>query len=188
MKKIVFTTLLILGLALPAQAASLLFSSTTTDIFVGDTLSIDINIADLAGIPLAGYDFGISYDETIFTFTGYSFSDALGILDIDAFDASPVSTPGTANVALGSLLDGIDLLPLQQDDPLALVTLTFEAAAAGQSAFGFSWVEMTDADYNSIAADISDILTASATPVPAPSAVSMFALGLLSLAGITRRR
>jgi len=90
---------------------------------VGDTLSVPINVDDLAGTPVTSYQFSLSYDASLLAFSGL---DLAGTLSQTWVVDANEPTPGNLVVA------GIDALPLAGDGLLLNLTFTLLAGSGGE--------------------------------------------------------
>jgi MYXO-CTERM domain-containing protein len=170
--------------ALPRAAAavsiSLVPSSATVN--VGDTVTIALEVSALAGAAVGGFDVDVSFDPSRFTWVDVVWSGALG--DVGAGEQLPgdvVAGPGSVNVASVSLLDPVTLAGLQ-GDPLTIVSLTFQATAAGTGAFALT-AQLADAFAGGL--PLGSQTGTSVDVVPEPALATLLALGALALA---RRR
>lgn len=111
-----------------------------TSVTVGDSFSVDINIAGL-GLPPAtevgSFDVFIGFDPALLTPTGVSFSLSLG--DPQAFEALTAQSFGSdfVEAAEVSLLSNSQLDSLQTSSMLTLATLSFKAISSGTTSFSY---------------------------------------------------
>jgi hypothetical protein len=114
MRKIAIGTLMVaLGLLLAgvAPAATIGFVPSDSTVLVGDTITVDIVLSDLAGEVVSAYDLDVIYDASVVSATGVSFSGMLGDpLFFEAFQDSDLSVAGLVDLAELSLLSDAALL------------------------------------------------------------------------------
>jgi len=177
----------LLALALPraTQAVSIALDPPSQAVDRGDTFTLTLPASALAGAAIGAFDVDVSFDAAHVAFVGAAFSNALG--DLALGDALPDVVPGagTLNLASVSLLDPITLAALQ-GDPVALVTLTFQATAAGAAAFGLDSALLSDAFAVAL---VLESKTGATVDVPEPGAALLVLGPLLALAtGAALRR
>ncbi len=191
MKKVLLSVLLILGLALPAQAVSvpsLSFAPDASEYTVGDIVTVDINISDLLS-PLASYDFDVMFDDAILAFQNHALGSELGP---DSFEFGFGDLGGGMISLAEATTNDISAQPAS----FTLATLTFEAAAVGQADLSFSVID--DIDQNlfqgffdessmDMGVDFTDTAIITVNAVPVPSTIGLLSFGLLGLAGMIRR-
>ncbi len=165
-----------------AAAVSISLTPASQTVNVGDAFTLTLEAGALASAAVGAFDVDVSYDATRVTLVDVTFSSALG--DVGLGEQATDVVTGTGSVSLGSvsLLDPITLAALQ-GDPVALVSLTFEAIASGAAAFGIDTAQLTDA----FAAALSiGSQTGATVDVPEPALAWLLALGAGALA--VRRR
>jgi hypothetical protein len=170
---------------LPRTAAALSISFTPPGQFVGvgGSVTLVLEASALAGAAVGGFDVDVSFDAALFTLTDVTFSGSLG--DVGLGEQSTDVVNGIGSVSLGSvsLLDPLALDALQ-GDPVALVSLTFQAVAIGAGAFVVEAVQLSDAFGAELV--IGSVTPATVDVVPEPALAWLLALGAGALA--MRRR
>jgi hypothetical protein len=166
-----------------AAAVSIALLPSQPSVNVGGPLTLTLQASALAGAAVGGFDVDLTYDASRFTLIDVVFGGALG--DVAAGDQLTDVVSGTGTVSLGSvsLLDPV-ALALLQTDPLALVSLLFEATAPGAGAFGIEAALLSDAF--GAALTIGSQTGTSVDVVPEPALALLLALGAGAL--VRRRR
>lgn len=179
---------LLLGLpATPALAqATLGFAPSTAVMALGDTIDLDIVFSERpAATPVGFFDIDVVFDPTVLSFTGISFSDALGNIALgEAVNASlpPDPAGGVINLAVLSLLP---TLPAQSVSPV-LGQISFSAIGLGSAGVGFGFAAIESLQGDAFAFSAVD---AAVSVVPEPAAFWLLGAGVLALlAGTSRRR
>lgn len=162
-----------------AAAVSIALLPSQPSVSVGGSLTLTLQASALAGAAVGGFDVDVSWDVTRFALIDVVFGGALG--DVGAGDQLTDVVNGIGSVSLGSvsLLDPVTLAALQSD-PLALVSLVFEATGAGAGAFGIDAALLSDAF--GAALTIGSQTGASVDVVPEPALALLVALGAGALA------
>jgi hypothetical protein len=166
-----------------AAAVSIALVPSQSSVNVGDPLTLTLEASALAGAAVGAFDVGVGFDAARFTLVGVSFGGGLG--DVLAGDQLTDVVSGAGSVSLGSvsLLDPLELAGLQ-GDPLALVTLTFQATLAGSAAFTIDTALLSDAFAAALAIGSATGPTVDVVPEPALALL----LGLVAAALERRRR
>lgn len=178
---------LFLVCSMPSQAALITIIPSNTQVFVGQTISFQIQLSELApGEVLALFDFTFLIDETFFSLQSVLFGQALG-------------GPGDSEQYIDGLaffessyLTDVDLL-VKQVGSFTLLTLNFKTMMPGMdqlvllsiNPFGLLNYDFLEIDAQIRSTSVS-ILTRP-TSVPTPATLSMMLLALLLLY-LTRRR
>ncbi len=173
------------------EALTISFAPSSQTVNVGDAVSVDIVVSDLAGEIVSAYDLDVTYDSSILSATGVTFGLLLGDESwFEAFNASDISLAGLVDFAQLSLLSDAELGTLQPDS-FTLATLEFLAIGPGTSSLDFVF----DA-FNDIKGLNAGILEPSAgsggvtvsNPIPEPGAALVFGLGALIVGGAATGR
>lgn len=188
--KFILTFLTFLFVSGPSFAATLYFLPTTSSIYVGDSINVDIFISGLGNDNLAAFDFNVNYDDSILTFISYTLYDGLGMIDssdplADATDLSWGDLGGgVINLSELSWLPDFN----SQADTFTLATLSFTGIAKGNGTLSISNTILSD----ELGAPLDTISNTAgitvAAPVPEPGTMGLFSIGLLGLAGVYRRK
>jgi hypothetical protein len=158
---------------------SLALTSPTPNVFAGDSVTLDLDVADLgAAMTLGGLVIEVTYDPALFAFQSATFSGALGIADASldhAIDPGAgmagfaFDRPGVVSIYLVSLLDAAALAALQSG-PFPLADLVFTAIAPGTGSFDLANAELVDGAQPPVALTATTqgtAVTAAAAPIPA---------------------
>lgn len=165
-----------------ADAVSIALVPSQPSVNAGDPLELTLEASALAGDAVGAFDVDLGFDPALFALVGVSFGGGLG--DVLAGDQLTDVVSGAGSVSLGavSLLDPVELAGLQSD-PLALVTLTFQALAAGSAAFTIDAALLSDAFAAALAIESATGTTVEVVPEPALAWLLAVAAG-----GLARRR
>jgi hypothetical protein len=180
-KKIAGAAALTLACAQAWAVPTLTFSTPSTPAAVGSTVNVDVRIAGIS--DLVGYQFGVSFNNTLLHLNGVSAGSFLNGGDMTSFgsyDADP--TDGT----LDYVFDATPGAGVSGDGVLA--TLSFDTLGAGISALSFLNVEFLDSSLNDIAVVATPgalQIGAPASDVPEPASLALFGIGA---AALLRRR
>jgi hypothetical protein len=156
-----------------AHSALIGFQPDTAFADTGDSISLNLVISDLGNFApdsLGAFDISIGFDASALSFTGYSFGDYLGDLDLfEAIDASAGDLGGAVNVAEVSLLPAA-LLDALQPDTFILATLNFsviDLAAGADTLLSVLSAQLADASGFEIEnPGLGSALIQSTVPVP----------------------
>jgi len=183
-----------------AQAITLGFDPVSQNVYLGDSVSVDLVISELGdgmADSLSTFDLIIDFDETILSFSSVTFGDPilgdqLDLLDEDSFysDTAGVDTVNIYELSFDSPSD----LNSSQASSFTLATLTFDANEIGTSPLGYSapsipFIVLGDAT----GAELSSKTTFSTgsitviAPIPEPASIILFSTGMLLLTGLRRR-
>jgi hypothetical protein len=165
-----------------AAAVSIAVVPSQTSLNVGDSLSVTLEASALAGAAVGAFDVDLGFDPARFSLSGVTFGSALG--DVGAGEQLTDVVSGTGSVSLGtvSLLDPVTLAGLQTD-PLALVTLVFEAVGAGTGAFTIDAALLSDAFAAALAIDGQTGASVEVVPEPALALLLVFTAGAFGRRG-----
>jgi len=150
----------------------------------GSTISVAVNVADVAG--LAGYQFSLNYNQDVLHFTGYSAGGFLGSGGAATDEFYVSDDPGSISYVIGTIFG---------DDTVsgsgALAYFTFETLGAGVSALTLSDVLLLDSNINDIAATVIGASVTVETPtgdVPEPASWMLVGAGLVAAGALRKRR
>lgn len=184
---------LALGLLWSAQAAR----AVTIDVVPsaatvppGSSLTIDVVVSGLgnfASPSVGGFDLDLTFDDSLFAFTGIVFGPFLG--DPTMGEASTMSSVvgGTLSADELSLLPAASLDALQPDS-FILFSATFDAIAVGTGTFDVDVLTSTVSDELAAALPIdavapASVVTGTVIDIPTLSQWGLILLVLLLLAG-----
>lgn len=198
MKKLLFLLTLILSISLLAGhsfAVSLSLDPVSQQINLSDFFNLNLNISGLGNYQppsLGAFDLGIIFDPGILSFSSVNFGPFLGDLSIGEADANiDTSIPGVIGLDETSWLYTFELDALQADS-FTLATLTFQGIGLGTSLICIdgSSVNLSDGVGQDLPLSYYGITDAGVTvnnPVPEPSTVILFFLGLVGLVGLQKK-
>lgn len=172
-----------------AEAVSISLLPSSPSVTLGNTISIDIVIADLGiGVPptVAAFDLDVSFLASVLSFVSADFGDDLGILGIETLAPSVnlLAGPTRVDLALQSLLPNATL-DANQPSTFVLATLHFVALAEGESPLAITQAVLANTAGGGIGATRNGA-SVTVLPVPEPSIALLLALGLGGL-GLRRR-
>jgi hypothetical protein len=193
-KSVVTLAGLLSTLALPATAFSATISALTPaqPIGVGDQTQVNLRISGLGEFTapsLGGFDFEVSYDGSVVSLTGVSFSTWLN--GPDPWLPPKWEVTGAGSVSLDEVSwESQEFLESLQPDAFLLATLYFDGVAQGTSDIGISnprglKFALTDAVGQGLPVDTVD---GSITVVPLPAAAWLFGSAVIGMAGLGWRQ
>ncbi len=181
---------LVAGVSGQAAAASLQMQPSLDTIAVGDSVSVQVTIADmfdLAAPSLGSYDLDVNFDAGVLSYSSITWGtqlDLFGLGSLQAIDTAQVAS-GLLNIYEVSYDDVADLDSLQLND-FTLFTLTFTAIDPGFSALTLNVNDLGDSLGIGIAPSSVGNASVTVSEVPLPATLPLFAAGLLTL--MRRRR
>ncbi|MBW2294140.1 MAG: hypothetical protein JRG94_17780 [Deltaproteobacteria bacterium] len=166
-----------------AHALTIALEPSVSSVTVADSFDVALTISGLtagAAPSLGVYDINVLFDSSIFAFSGVAFGDP-GLGDQLAFGFSLTDyalIAGGVNIFEVSL-DSVATLNTSQAGAFTLATLSFDAIAAGTSAFTLNNVILGDAYGDPLYVDEVLDSSASASVIPEPSSAILFVIGAL---------
>jgi hypothetical protein len=176
---------LLAGATTGAHAATISFSPVTQNVNIGDTAFVDLVISGLdLDEEVGSFDVDVTYNDSVVGFVGYTLGSGLGT-GADIIDLSLGDLGGLIDIAVLSLLDELDLGPLQGAS-FVLARLEFTALANGVSPLVYA--QSIFADGAGLELDVdTDTGAIRVGEVPEPVSLLLFGAGAAALA-IRRRR
>jgi len=176
----------LLSASTAAQAITLSFEVSSSEVSVGSSVDVNVVISDLtdsAAPSLGTFDLDVLFDPALFGLAGVAFGDPVLGDQLDLFDMGSLSgyddsIPGTVNVFEISFDLPGDLDDLQAGS-FTLFTLTFDALAEGTSSRGAANLTLGDALGDPLSVDVYPG-SITATALPEPAAASLVLLGACS--------
>lgn len=150
----------------------------------GTTLSVGVEVANLAGDIVSAYDLNVKYDSSLLTNPSVIFGTLLG--NASAFEVLESGTgtdtaPGLVDFAAVSLLSDATLLALQAPNAtVTLATLSFDVLTNGVASLDIVFGPNDDVK----CADAVQCI--SGTGVPEPGAIALLLTALLGCGATTR--
>lgn len=197
--------------SVPANAAIIDVSAPITNLTIGEHVYVDFNILGLTGAigdSLSAFDLDILFDDSVFSFTGFDFTDPvlgnnqLDLPEIGAFSFyGNVFDPGNGVLDVYGVSGNSDLvLDADQANDFRFLGLTFLAIAETSSS-GISinltdpYLLVLDSDFGDLdisyapaQVDIAVSSSAPSTPVPEPSTLLLLTMGMPFLSSRIRKR
>jgi hypothetical protein len=140
MKKRILCLVIMLGLGMQANATVIGFSPSSSNVGIGNSVSVDLVISDLGDDILTAFDLSILYDDTLLSFDGFEFGTDCGgfsCLDVLGFDGNILDAIdwGFGEVEVYEIsFDFDEDLELLQPNDFTLGTFTFTGLEFGISA------------------------------------------------------
>ena len=187
----------------PANAISIGFQPVFQPVNLTDTFEVDVVISGLSSAQeiVSAFDLAVTYDPGIINATAVTFGTRLG--DLSALEADSGFTPGAGRIEFfeSSFISDADLLS-SQPDSFILATLSFSTLAAGTTPLlfdpivipgnvlypGINVVGLDAIDLNPDVGSGSVTIIGQSSQVPAPDALWLIIIGLISLAKIQADR
>ena len=162
---------------------------------IGDQVDVDVRISGLgnnAAPSLGAFDLDVTFNDSGLDFASLTFCDPVlgNQLDLFGFGFNPSGFAENPDPAVGLAdffeisLDAPSDLDTFQADSFILATLSFDVEALGASLLSFSSVLLSDSLGNALTATTSSAIIA----VPEPATLTLFAVGLVAMGFLTRRR
>ena len=175
-------------LAPEARAVSLALTPVSSVAAVGGSVAIAVEIAGLGnGAPptLSSFDLDVTFDPSVLSFQSATFGSALGT-GFDVFTSAGLDGTSAVNLAEASLLDSATL-DASQPGSFTLATLIFQAIVPGVSPLSIADAILADTSSipggNQIFVDSFGAASVTVAPIPEPSALLVFATGVLLVRG-----
>lgn len=173
---ILFTSLLLL-LSAPvfADPIELVVAPSDTEIILGDTVSVDVNVSGLGdgeAPSLSSYDLILQFDSLILSFLSVDWGTELGLFSLQLEESVP---GGHSFVEIS--FDFPDDLDLLQPPAFTLFTAHFSSIATGVSPLVLDTIALGDSLGNSLESNTTN----SSVTVKNPSSVGVPEPGVLSL-------
>jgi hypothetical protein len=199
MKVFLIAALLVAVLTVaPGQAIQLSFEPSGQTRDIGDPVSVDVVVSGLetgaAPEIVSAYDLDVTWNPAILGFTSVTFGPSLGG-PLDAVQQA-VLTSGRLDFWEMSFLSDADLDALQGNS-VVLVTLGFQALAAGTSPLTFDAVTFPGIDVKGsnaavLALDVNGgsvtVRDGGSPPVPEPGTLFLLGAGMVGVICMRRRR
>ena len=199
MKRLFCLTLVLQFVAAAVTAASVSLDADrdTSTLAPGDTFVLSVLFDDEGGDGLSGFGTNLTFDTSVLSYTGASFSPVFaalsspGIANSGGFAVQNITGASTFPIPGGQLVTGTNV---------SLVDLTFEALAPGTTTIAFSNVAASFANLASNpfagftpfdpAAPLSQqaTVTAPIAPIPLPSSAALLGGAAIAVVALRKRR
>lgn len=186
MKSRILCLLLLAGLSLNAQAITISFSPSDSQVDPGGTTNVDLVISDLGDEILTAFDLDVLFDSTILQYDGFSFGTGLDTFGFGTINGDTDFGGGLVNLFEISFDFDEDLIDFQPDD-FVLGTFTFTGIGLGTSALdifllGLAGQFVFDADLGfDVPSSLQADTQSGSIEVPEPGTLILFLSGLLGI-------
>jgi len=186
MKSKFLCLLLLVGFSFQAQAITIGFNPSDSQVEPGGSISVDLVIGDLGDDILAAFDLDVLYDSTILGFDSFTFGTGLDTFGFGTLNGVTDFGAGLINVFELSFDFDADLIDFQPND-FVLGTFTFTGDAIGISALDILIFDLAGAFVfdEDLGFDVPTSLQADtqsgSIEVPEPGTLLLFASGLLGM-------
>ena len=199
-------------LSVSAQAITIGFEPVWQDVMSGDTAVVDLvifGLGDGVSPSLGSFDIDVTFESSILALDTTDV-DMDSVIDSVVLDPTPnligggtqldifglggnfvsagLISPGVLNISDVSL-DFPLYLKDYQADTFTLATLTFDTIGLGLSSLGLANVILGDEYWNPLAAVLNTAsVNVNSNPVPEPTTMLLFGIGLAGLAALRRKK
>lgn len=176
-KRIIPATIFAIAtLTMTTQAALVTISPATSEIGVGQILTLDLGISGLAdGEDLGGFGLALNYDPAIFEFVSFVPGDWL---INDGVIGEPEITAGKVDLAAVSM--AFDLSG--QEDAFSIGSVQLKRKSVGISEISLSDISLAGGWGDPLDVTVGPAVTAS---VPEPAMMSLLTFGLLGMTSLS---
>jgi hypothetical protein len=166
-------------------AALINITPTSTDVNVGNNVTVDIVVSEFAvNEKLSAFDIDLGYDSSVLALSIYNLTSGIGSLTAgELIDLSTLIAPGQLNLSGLSLLENFSF----QESAFKLASVTFSAITEGTSALTLTVNALGNAFGEPLYSSLT-IKNGSVNSVPEPSTVILFCTGLFLLAIVSLRK
>ncbi len=170
------------------QAATVSIDPSSTTVGVGNTFSLNVDIADVT--DLYAFQFDVGFDPTLLAATSESEGPFLSSAGTTIFFPGTIDNVGGAISGTGDVLSGAISGASTSGTPGLLATLQFTALAEGTSAISLSNIVLLDSSLNDISFTSMDgsVTVVPVGAVPEPRLILVLFAGFLILLAFHVRR
>ena len=184
LKLILTVFLVVLFFSGTSFATTIDLMPASASIDVDGSIDVDIVISGLDADNLADFSIDLNYDAAVLSFTGYTLGSELTDPLWGQDDWSTGDSGGVINLSELSWLEDLS----SQPDSFTLATVSFDGITVGTSALTISNLVLGSDLYLPIFADVNGGSIEVSAPVPEPTTMLLFGIGLLVFAGINRKK
>ena len=170
------------------QAATVSIDPSSTTVGVGNTFSLNVDIADVT--DLYAFQFDVGFDPTLLAATSESEGPFLSSAGTTIFFPGTIDNVGGAVSGTADVLSGAISGASTSGTPGLLATLQFTALAEGTSAISLSNIVLLDSSLNDISFTSMDgsVTVVPVGAVPEPRLILVLFAGFLILLAFHVRR
>ena len=186
MKSKFLCLLLLVGFSFQAQAITIGFSPSDSQVDPGGSTTVDLVISDLGNDILAAFDLDVLFDSSILGFSSFTVGTGLDVFGFGTLNAVTDFGGGLINVFEVSFDFDEDLMDFQPNN-FVLGTFTFTGDAIGISALDILILDLAgafvfDPDLGfEVPKSLQSDAQSGSIEVPEPGTLLLFASGLLGM-------
>lgn len=177
--------------AVNANAVTVNVIPSATQVAVGSSLQVRVEVGDLSNTAVGAYDFDLLFNSSVLSYSGAVWGDSvlgdqLDLAQLGSLSALDISAAATGKInAYEISFDDIATLNNFQADHFTLLTFNFDVINNGISPLTASVNSIGSSEGDPLFADVTN---SSVSTVPLPATLPLFASALLLTLGKARYR